>query len=235
VVPGGGISADGTRWISCRPGFFLPVRVLSRLFRRLFLKYLGQAFDSGSLQFSASLEALSDPQEFAHYLKPVRDLEWCVYAKPPFAGPAQVLDYVGRYTHRVAISNNRLVDSDDGHVRFRWKDYRNRDRHKTMTLSAEEFIHRFLIHVLPNRFQRIRYFGFLSNRRRQHKLTLCRQLLAMPSAIPEPDPARSDDYRDRLETLAGVSLRQCPACRQGAMIRIQLLVAVTTATLQDTS
>jgi hypothetical protein len=164
------------------------------------------------------------------------DLEWCVYAKPPFAGPAQVVDYVGRYTHRVAISNNRLIGADDGQVRFRWKDYRQAARYKTMTLAAEEFIRRFLIHVLPDRFQRIRYFGFLSNRRRKQKLILCRQLLAMPPAIPAPD-AGSVDYRDRLESLTGVSLRQCPACHQGSMIPFYLVVAAATqpTDLQDTS
>src|SRR4029077_7917517 len=161
VVPGGGISPDGTRWISCRPDFFLPVRVLSRLFRRLFLKYLQQAFDSGKLRFFTSLAALQDRQAFSRHLDLVRDLEWVVYAKPPFAGPQQVVDYVGRYTHRVAISNYRIVDIKDGQVKFNWKDYRDNDQQKTMTLSADEFIRRFLLHVLPSGFHRIRYYGFL--------------------------------------------------------------------------
>src|SRR5215472_1386540 len=143
VIPGGGISPDGACWIPCRPGFFLPVRVLSRLFRRLFLKYLQEAFDHCKLQFFASLEALCDPQAFARYVGEARKTEWVVYAKPPFGGPQQVVDYVGRYTHRVAISNHRLMDIDDGHVTFKWRDYRCDSQQKAMTLPAEEFIRRF--------------------------------------------------------------------------------------------
>jgi hypothetical protein len=233
VVPGGGLSSDGQRWISCRPGFFLPVRVLSRLFRRLFLKYLDKAFDSDRLHFSASLENLRCRKDFARYLEPTKKSEWCVYAKPPFAGPEQVLDYVGRYTHRVAISNSRLLDIENDHVRFRWKDYRDGDQQKTMTVSAEEFIRRFLIHVLPDGFQRIRYYGFLSNRYRQQKLALCRQLLGMPESVPEPLPEQPKDYRDRIEKLTGSSLRQCPVCHQGCMNRIQALFP--TPGFRDTS
>ena len=181
VVPGGGLSPDGTQWISCRPGFFLPVRVLSRLFRRLFLEYLIKAFDAGKLQFFSSLEPLRDRRAFLRHLAPTRATEWVVYAKRPFAGPEQVLDYVGRYTHRVAISNNRLLDIDHGKVTFRYKDYRHDGQQKTMTLDAEEFIRRFLLHVLPDGFQRIRYYGFLGNRYREEKLARCRQLLGMPA------------------------------------------------------
>ena len=144
VIPGGGLSFDGTRWVACRPGFFLPVRVLSRLFRRLFLHALSDAFDTGQLRFSGPLQALSDRQAFADQLAPARQTEWVVYAKLPFAGPAQVLDYVGRYTHRVAITNHRLLDIDAGHVRFRYTDYRHGRQQTTMTLAAEEFIRRFL-------------------------------------------------------------------------------------------
>src|SRR6266498_1995026 len=149
VVPGGGLSADGTRWIACRPGFFLPVRVLSRLFRRLFLTQLAAAFDAGTLRFFGSLIALQDRRAFLQHLAPARQAEWVVYAKRPFAGPQQVLDYVGRYTHRIAISDSRVVDIHDGHVTFRYKNYR--ETHPTpnaMTLSATEFIRRFLLHVL---------------------------------------------------------------------------------------
>ena len=216
VVPGGGLSLDGTQWIGCRPGFFLPVRVLSRLFRRLFLTLLKQAFESGHLQFFGSLKRLRDPHEFHAYLAPVEQKEWVVYAKPPFAGPRQVLDYVGRYTHRVAISNNRLLDIEHNLVRFQWKDYRDNDRQKTMTLSADEFIRRFLIHVLPDGFQRIRYYGFLSNCHRNEKLALCRQLLGMPAADPEtlPRDQLSDyEYEALYEKLTGCSLQQCPICR----------------------
>lgn len=222
VVPGGGISRDGTRWISCRPGFFLPVRVLSRLFRRLFLQYLVNAYRAGRLTFFSSLQHLSDSASFLRYLAPLRTTEWIVYAKPPFAGPQQVLDYVGRYTHCIAISNNRLLSIDDGKVCFRWKDYRNHNRVRTMTLTAEEFIRRFLLHVLPEGFQRIRYYGFLCNRYREHKLARCRVLLGMatqPSSLGEP----SNDYRDRYEALTGASLKECPACHHGHMIVVDVV------------
>jgi hypothetical protein len=227
VVPGGGLSSDGKTWISCRPRFFLPVEVLSCLFRRLFLKYLQKAFDSGKLQFFGSLEKLRDPHEFRVHLAPLKNSKWVVYAKPPFGGPQQVLDYVGRYTHRVAISNNRLVDIENDRVSFRWKDYRDNGQQKTMTLSAEEFIRRFLIHVLPDGFQRIRYFGFLCNRYRQDKLVQCRQLLGMPALDPKPeeeDQSIDYDYDQLYEKLTGSSLRQCPICHQGRMIIVEVLV-----------
>jgi hypothetical protein len=222
VVTGGGLSADGSQWISCREGFFLPVGVLSRLFRRLFLEYLLKTFDAGKLQFFSSLESLRDRSSFLDYLAPLREAEWVVYAKRPFAGPEQVLDYVGRYTHRVAISNNRLLDIAEGKVTFRYKDYRHDAQQKTMTLEAEEFIRRFLLHVLPEGFQRIRYYGFLANRYREQKLAHCRELLDMPA--PEP-PALEDakDYRERYEELVGSSLRECPVCHHGRMLVIEIL------------
>jgi hypothetical protein len=224
VVPGGGLSGDGTQWITCRAGFFLPVRVLSRLFRRLFLDRLVNAFEAGQLQFFASLESLRDRASFLQYLAPVREAEWVVYAKRPFAGPEQVLDYVGRYTHRVAISNNRLLDIADGKVSFRYKDYRHDAQQKTMMLDAEEFIRRFLLHVLPAGFQRIRYYGFLGNRYRKEKLARCRHLLGMPAyeghgSAKEVVP----DYRERYEALTGGSLRRCPVCHQGCMQVIEIL------------
>jgi hypothetical protein len=202
VVPGVGISPDGTRWVPCRPGFFLPVRVLSRLFRRLFLTYLQEAFDAGQLHFFSSLESLHDPPAFTRYLAPVRTQEWVVYAKPPFAGPQQVVDYVGRYTHRVAISNHRIVDIEDGQVKFLWRDYRNNHQQRTMPLSAEEFIRRFLLHVLPSGFHRIRYYGFLGKRYRKEKLEHCRQLLNMASPNESSSQRQPcEDYRDRYERL----------------------------------
>jgi len=163
VVPGGGLATSGDRWVACRPGFFLPVRVLSRRFRTLFLDELGAVFRKGRLRLGGDLADLSDPDAFARYLRPLRRREWVVYAKAPFDGPARVLDYLGRYTHRVAISNERLVSLDGGLVRFRWKDYREPQRLKTMTLPAEEFIRRFLLHLVPPGFHRIRHFGFLAN------------------------------------------------------------------------
>jgi hypothetical protein len=164
VVPGGGLSADGQRWVACRDHFFLPVRVLSRFFRRRFMELLERAYDGGELQFYSGLESLRERTAFYRYLDPVRQKEWVVYAKAPFAGPEQVLDYVGRYTHRVAISNNRLLNIEEGSVTFRWKDYRDESAQKTMTLTGDEFIRRFLLHVLPPGLQRIRYYGLLGNR-----------------------------------------------------------------------
>ena len=222
VVAGGGLSADGSRWIACRPKFFLPVRVLARLFRRLFLASLEKAFDAKKLAFYGRLERLCDRRAFRRYLAPARKAEWCVYAKPPFAGPEQVLAYVARYTHRVALSNNRLLAIEEGRVRFRWKDYRNGNRQKAMTLAADEFIRRFLLHVLPEGFQRIRYYGFLAHRHREHKLARCRQLLAMPQ--PEVgDEAAGQDYRDQYRQLTGISLIECPACQRGRMVIIEVL------------
>src|SRR6202047_3924902 len=219
VVPGGGISPDGTRWISCRPRFFLPVRVLRLLFRRLFLNYLEQAFDAGELQFFSSLEPLRTRHAFLRHIAPTRKINWKVYAKPPFGGPDQVLKYVARYTHRVAISNDRLLGLDDGKVQFRWKDYSDNNRLKIMTLAAEEFIRRFLLHVLPEGFQRIRYYGFLANRYRAEKLALCRQLLQIPPPAPKLEVKK--DYRDRHEEITGVSLKTCPQCHHGTMIIIE--------------
>ncbi len=221
VVTGGGLSRDDTRWVACRPGFFLPVRVLSRLFRRLFLQSLQQAFDAGRLRLTDALEPLDDPAAFREYLASTRVLEWVVYAKRPFAGPRQVLDYVGRYTHRVAISNNRLVDLTDDQVRFRWKDYRRESQVKTMTVAATEFMRRFLLHVLPLGFQRIRYYGLFGNRHRTEKLATCRAVLGMAAPTPEAAVASgTSDYRNRLEALTGLSLRVCPICHEGRMIAI---------------
>jgi hypothetical protein len=222
VAPGGGPSPDGQQWVSCKPGFFLPVRVLSRLFRRLFLEALQGSFDAGKLHFFGVLEQLRERPAFVRYLDRAKDSEWVVYAKRPFAGPQQVLDYVGRYTHRVAISNNRLLDMDNDQVRFQWKDYRHADKVKIMTLSAEEFIRRFLLHVLPNGLQRIRYYGFLASRRGKEKLSQCRHLLGMPPEETAP-PALESDYRDRYEELTGCSLRQCPECRRGRMVLVAIL------------
>ncbi|MEP7308278.1 MAG: IS91 family transposase [Acidobacteriota bacterium] len=236
VVPGGGLSIDGTRWVSCRPGFFLPVRVLSRLFRRLLLGALHDAFDAGQLRFSGSLQALSQPHMFAAHVQPTRQTEWVVYAKPPFAGPQQVLDYVGRYTHRIAISNHRLLDIDDGQVRFQYKDYRAASQ-KTLTLAATEFIRRFLLHVLPRGFHRIRYYGLLGNRHRIAKLAQCRELLGVtvPDTIAPASPA-SQDYRDRYEALTGISLRTCPVCGAGRMLVIEPMLQVPMGpSLTDTS
>jgi len=190
IVPGGGLSPDGQRWIACKPGFFLPVRVLSRLFRRRFLEALAKAHAAGQLQFFGEYAALADVTAFADWLKPLRRIEWVVYAKRPFAGPAAVLAYLARYTHRVAIANSRLISLDERGVTFKWKDYRakGKTRHKTMTLSTGEFMRRFLLHVLPSGFHRIRHYGLIANAGRRKNLARARELLNVP---PDADEAAS--------------------------------------------
>jgi len=180
IVPGGGLSLDGRRWVACKPGFFLPVRVLSRLFRRLFLAKLSAAHHAGRLQFFGQHQDLAEARDFVDYLAPLRQIEWVVYAKRPFAGPEAVLAYLSRYTHRVAIANSRLIACDERGVTFKWKDYRARepDRHKTMTLATDEFIRRFLIHVLPSGFHRIRHYGLFANHTRVKHLQRLRELLS---------------------------------------------------------
>jgi hypothetical protein len=216
VVPGGGLSLDATRWISCRPNFFLPVRVLSRLFRRLFLTRLATAHAAGHLQFFGDHARLADRNMFAEFLAPLRKAEWVVYAKKPFAGPEQVLRYLSRYTHRVAISNRRLVCCDQTAVTFKWKDYRieGPGRYKTMTLDTHEFIRRFLIHALPKGFHRIRHYGLLASNRAAN-IAHARQLLAVPLRMTKPE-ADTACQPDQPRTLP----RPCPCCG-GRMIIIE--------------
>jgi hypothetical protein len=190
IVPGGGLSPDGERWVSCKPGFFLSVRVLSRLFRRRFLEELENAHRAGQLKFFGDHVDLADAAAFADWLMPLRQCEWVVYAKRPFAGPEAVLAYLSRYTHRVAISNSRLLALDDRGVTFRWKDYREhgRTRYKTMTLATEEFMRRFLMHVLPSGFHRIRHYGLLANAYRKLNIATARDLLRQPLPVLAADP-----------------------------------------------
>ena len=188
IVAGGGLSPDGKRWVSCKPGFFLSVRVLSRLFRRRFLQALQEAHRAGKLQFFGEHTELADPKSFARWLAPLRKCEWVVYAKRPFAGPQAVLAYLSRYTHRVAIANSRLLAVGERGVTFRWKDYRDKGnpdkpRHKTMTLDSDEFMRRFLLHVLPGGFHRIRHFGLLANNGRKQKIALARELLGVAPPV----------------------------------------------------
>jgi hypothetical protein len=222
---------DGSRWVASRPHFFLPVKVLSRRFRKLYLRYLEHAYATKKLQFYGELQSLSEPNNFARYLKPLHDQEWVVYAKPPFGGPEKVLGYLGRYTHRVAISNNRLKELKNGQVSFAYKDYKHEHRHKLMTLPADEFLRRFLLHVLPNSFQRIRHYGLLSNRHRGENLTRCRELLGTPAPVPEP----RQDYRDRIQQLGGHDLLLCPQCKSGKMLRIDPLRIAGPIQYGDTS
>ena len=217
IVPGGGISLDGTKWLSCRPGFFLPVRVLSRLFRRLFLEKLVAAHQAGELQFFSNHGPLMDAQAFAAYLAPLRNSEWAVYSKRPFGGPKEVLRYLARYTHRVAISNRRLIACDDNGVTFKWKDYRleGPDRYKVMTLAINEFIRRFLIHVLPAGFHRIRYYGLLASGKRADNIARARELLAVPLLPVDAIKAASTDANE-----PQTPQHPCPCCG-GRMIIIE--------------
>ena len=213
VVPGGGLSIDRQRWVRCRPGFFLPVRVLSRLFRRRFLEELEQAHRAGRLQFFGEDAALADVQAFLRWLAPMRACEWVVYAKRPFAGPAAVLAYLSRYTHRVAISNSRLLALDERGVTFRYKDYRSKAKthYKAMTLTADEFIRRFLLHVLPIGFHRIRHYGLLANAGRREHLAQARQLLEVIAAVEAPSCKRAS-------TTIVPPTFVCPHC--GAAMRV---------------
>jgi hypothetical protein len=220
VVPSGGLSADHHRWIRGRRRFLFPVKVLSHLFRRLLLEALQKAYTAGQLQFCGPLEALRDPKAFARNLAPLRKSKWVVYAKAPFGGPPHVLEYLGRYTHRVAISNRRLLALEENQVSFAWKDYRDGQRQKVMTVSAEEFIRRFLQHTLPPRLQRIRYYGFLANCHRAEKLDLCRRLLTAGCTDLLPQPAA---YRESLAALTASNFRLCPRCGIGTLTSIQIL------------
>jgi len=218
IVPGGGLSLDGKKWLACRPDFFLPVRVLSRLFRRLFLKMLAGAHAAGRLAFFGDHATLANAAAFTAFVKPLRKAEWVVYAKKPFGGPQAVLAYLARYTHRVAIANNRLISADEAGVTFKWKDYRieGPGRYKTMTLPTHEFIRRFLIHVLPKGLHRIRHYGLFANgKNRATNIARARQLLAMPQnpAQHNLNPAAESDQPRALPT-------PCPCCG-GRMIIIE--------------
>ncbi len=223
VLPSGGISLAGKRWIACRPGFFLPVRVLSRLYRRLFLELLRAAFARMEIKFFNEMAPLQDAQAFEQFLTSAASAQWVIYAKAPFGGPEQVLEYLGHYAHRVAIANSRLVDFSDSSVAFRWKDNRREGKPKVMRLLAAEFTRRFLLHVLPSGLQRIRHHALLANRTRDAKLQRCRELLG----VEPPPPAEHDPdqgYLDRYLRLTGVSLVDCPACKQGRMACIETLL-----------
>lgn len=223
VVPGGGLSADRTRWVDCKrskksgKSFFLPVKVLSRLFRRLFLEGLTAAFNDGSLRFPGQLAPLSDRATFERHLAQARGKEWVVYAKHPFGGPEHVLRYLGRYTHRVALTNSRILSIDDGHVSFTWKDYRNGHQQRVMTLTAHEFIRRFLLHVLPDRFPKIRHFGLFASRHRTRNLDLCTLRLAARRRFTPHAP----------ETVTPKLPPSCTACGQGPLLRYLLLPCAT--------
>jgi len=221
IVPGGGLSLDGKQWCSCKKGFFLPVRVLSRLFRRLYLTRLEEAYQQGKLQFFGHSQKLADEGQFNAWLNKHRKMEWVVYAKRPFAGPDAVLNYLARYTHRVAIANSRLVSKDKSTVSFHWKNYRvkSQQRQRTMQLTHDEFIRRFLLHILPSRFHRIRHYGLVANAQRKRNLKQARILLHVKE--PEP-PAQEETSSTEIERIQPFI---CPKC-QTPMVIVEILVGI---------
>jgi Putative transposase/Transposase zinc-binding domain len=231
IVPGGGFSLDGSRWVACRPSFFLPVRVLSRLFRRLFLQKLAAAHAAGELQFFGNHAELAHAKAFAAYLAPLRNSKWVVYSKRPFGGPEEVLRYLARYTHRVAISNRRLIACDEKGVTFKWKDYRieGPDRYKVMTLATHEFIRRFLMHVLPAGFHRIRYYGLLASGQRAENIARARELLALPLLPIDAIKAASVNPNE-----PQTPKHPCPCCG-GPMIIIETFERGTTPRYRPTA
>ncbi len=222
VVTGGGLSADGQRWVSTRRGFLFPVRALSTVFRGKFLVGLRQLRARGHLHFAGDSAALADEPPWTEWLRTLRATDWVVYAKPPFGGPERVLNYLGRYTHRVAIANRRLVSIDDGVVRFRWKDYAHGNQMKVMALPAEEFLRRFLLHVVPSGFRRIRHFGLLANRRRAAALARCRALLEPPAPLEVPPFDRRGAFDDATPPGTAAPPR-CPLCGGGPMRIVEIL------------
>jgi hypothetical protein len=220
VVTGGALAPGGARWIAAPPGFLFPVRALAAVFRGKYLAALRRAFAQGALRFAGSLAPLAEPATFARWLDQLRQPDWVVYAKRRFAGPGQVLEYLGRYTHRVALSNDRLLSLADGIVRFRWKDYADHDRVKVMALDADEFIRRFLLHVVPDGFVRIRHFGLLANRTRRAKLARCRELLA---PAPAPPASLRESAPALMLRLTGLDITRCAVCQRGQLRRTEIL------------
>lgn len=220
IIPGGALCADQTRWRPSQPRFLFDVRDLSAEFRHTFLQALSRAFDRGELEFHGHADPLADPAAFERLLDSVRGKDWVVYSQPPFAGPEKVLDYLGRYTHRVAIGNHRILDVSHGEVTFTYRDRRDGDTVKSITLTAHEFIRRFLLHVLPKGFKRIRHFGFLANRCKQQALGQCRALLGLEPELPEPEPKTA---REWMLLLTGEDVTSCPRCGSGTLRRARRL------------
>jgi hypothetical protein len=223
IVTGGGLSLDGKRWVSCRKGFFLPVKVISRLFKGKFLNYLKRSYQSEELKLPGDISQLQQSERFAVFLKDLYAREWVVYCKPPFEGPEMVLQYLGRYTHRIAIGNHRIIKIKDGKASFLWRDYSDGNRNKIMSLDVFEFIRRFLLHVLPDRFVKIRYYGLLGNRNRKAMLNQCRRLLGICNNetgnkdVPET-------WQEFLLRVCGIDLIKCPFCKKGRMVRTEVIL-----------
>jgi hypothetical protein len=216
IVPSGGLSLDGTRWINSKEDFFIPVKVLSRKFRGKFLYYLKKAYYNNKLKLIGNNHELIEKQVFQCFVDNLYKKEWVVYCKPPFSSAEHVLEYLGRYTHRVAISNNRIVHFENGYVTFKWRDYRDKNKQKFMTVTAEEFIRRFLMHILPDKFVKIRHYGILSNRNRTTKLKKCKELMGFVFKIT---PVSQLSSTELLLKLTGIDLNICPCCTKGKMIR----------------
>ena len=223
IVTGGGLSPDGGRWVPCRKGFFIPVRVMSALFRGKFLDLLKKSFAGGDLVFPGSISHLKEPGTFESFRRHLYYKKWVVYCKPPFDGVKGVLQYLGRYTHRIAISNNRILTILDGKVSFLWRDYADDNRQKTMTLTADEFIRRFLLHVLPSRYVRIRHFGLLANRNRKDNIASCREFLETGKTVRK-ETGRRETWQEQLLRICGIDVTTCPVCKKGRMSRVENLL-----------
>ena len=224
IVTGGGISSDGQRWVSCRKGFFLSVKIISALFRGKFLDLLKNCYRKGTLAFFGHISHLKESENFECLRRQLYRKKWVVYCKPPFDGAKGVLQYLGRYTHRVAISNNRILGISDGNVSFLWRDYADGNRQKTMILPADEFIRRFLLHVLPQRYVRIRHFGLLANRNRQDNIALCRKFLGDAQTIVKNEDSKPESWQDQLLRICGIDVSLCPVCQKGRMFRTEVLL-----------
>jgi hypothetical protein len=223
IVTGGGLSSDRSRWVSSRKGFFIPVRVISALFKGKFLDLLKKCFKSDALVFPDPIRHLKPSEDLERFRNQLYRKKWVVYCKPPFDGVQGVLQYLGRYTHRIAISNNRILNIRNGHVSFLWRDYADQNHQKTMTLKAEEFIRRFLLHVLPSRFIRIRHFGLLANRKRKNTIVLCRKILGEVK-IPTQQDSRKETWQEQLFRVCGIDVTLCPVCQKGKMGMVALLL-----------
>jgi hypothetical protein len=228
IVPGGGLSFDSNRWISSREGFFIPVKVLSRLFRGKFLAYLKHTYEEDKLNFYGSIKELGIERNFHMFLADLYKREWVIYSKPSFKNPEHVIEYLGRYTHRVAITNNRITDIRDGNVTFKYKDYKERNKSKQMTIGAHEFIRRFMMHVLPDRFVKIRHYGILSNRNLKTKLRRCKEILG----VPLKQKKEKKDWQELLLDLTGNDPRRCPCCKTGRLVRKEIIGAVRSENTQ---
>ncbi len=222
IVTGGGLSPEEDKWVSCRKGFFIPVRVMSELFKGKFLDYLRQAYESGKLTFPGIISHLEQPNTFESFSKQFYHKKWVVYCKPPFNGAQGVLQYLGRYTHRVAISNHRIMKLEDGRVSFRWRDYADGDKKKIMDVAAGEFIRRFLLHILPNRFVKIRHSGILANRPRKRYIALCRHFLGS-SMVETKARKPHETWQEWFHRVSGIDVTLCPVCKKGRMVTVEIL------------